>query len=79
MKSRYSLRAGLAALALMLGLAWGGPAVWGQTRAACMDDCLEELAICINLTGGSQQCEDDYDACIEMCTIIYPQAERINQ
>ena len=72
MKSRSSLRAGLAALILMLGLAWSGSAVWGQTRAACMNDCLQELADCTNRTGGSQECEDDYDACIEMCTLIYP-------
>lgn len=72
MKSRSSLCAGLAALVLMLGLAWSGPAVWGQTRTECMGNCLQELADCTNRTGGSQECEDAYDACIEMCLLIYP-------
>ena len=72
MKSRFSLRMGLAALAVVLGLTFSGPTVWGRDVIDCMDDCLEELADCTNRTGGSQRCEDAYDNCIEVCIIIWP-------
>ncbi len=67
MKPQTWLRAGVATLILMFGLTLGAKTVLGQL--GCIDDCLEELAACTNRTGGSEQCEDDYDACVEDCLI----------
>ncbi len=51
---------------LVISLTAGGVTAWGQID--CINDCIEELADCLN-QGGSPQCEDDYDACVEACLI----------
>lgn len=65
MKSRFSFRVGLIALALAFSLISGGGAALGQM--ACIDNCLGQLDGCNTRTGGSTQCEDAYDACVEGC------------
>jgi hypothetical protein len=68
MKSRFWFRVGLIALALSLSLISGGTAL-GQM--ACIDNCLGQLDECNTRTGGSTQCEDAYDACVEDCLSQY--------
>ncbi len=65
MKSPYSLRAGLTALALALCLLGGGLTVRGQIE--CIDNCLIRLDECNHRTGGSTQCEDEFVVCLEAC------------
>lgn len=65
MKSRFSFRAGLAALALAFSLSSGGITAWAQM--ACINGCLGQLDECNTRTGGSTECEDAYDACVEGC------------
>jgi len=67
MKSRTWLRSGVATMILLLSLTLGGRTVFGQLD--CIDSCLEELADCTNRTGGSQDCEDNYDRCVEDCLL----------
>lgn len=65
MKSRILFRIGLIALALAFGQISDGGVVLGQV--ACIDKCLGQLAECNIRTGGSTECEDAYDACVEDC------------
>jgi hypothetical protein len=65
MKSRFLFRVGLTALALAFSLIGGGGVALGQM--ACIDNCLGQLAECNARTGGSTECEDAYDACLEGC------------
>lgn len=65
MKSRFSFRVGLVTFALALGLLASGLTVRGQVE--CIGNCLIALSECNQRTGGSTQCEDEYDACLEDC------------
>ena len=65
MKAPFSFSARLAALVLAFGLLGGGVTALGQMQ--CIGDCLEQLDECNTRTGGSTQCEDEYDACVEAC------------
>jgi hypothetical protein len=67
MKSRTWLLTGVSTLMLLLSLTLSGRTALGQL--GCIDDCLEGLADCTNRTGGSQECEDNYDACVEDCLL----------
>lgn len=61
MKGLFSLRFGLSALALVIGLTVCEAAAWDPT--GCAGNCLERLADC----GGSEACRDAYQACVERC------------
>jgi hypothetical protein len=65
MKLRFSSRVGLIALALAFSLIGGGGVALGQM--ACINNCLRQLDECNTRTGGSTECEDAYDACVEAC------------
>ena len=68
MRAQSWLRAGVFTLIIMLSFTLGGRTVLGQL--GCIDGCLGGLADCTNRTGGSQECEDNYDACVEDCLRI---------
>ncbi len=65
MKSRFSFRVGLIALALAFSLISGGGVALGQM--GCINNCLGQLDECNARTGGSTECEDAFDACVEGC------------
>jgi hypothetical protein len=65
MKSQTWLRVGITTLILTFVLTLGATTALGQLE--CIGNCLVALADCTNRTGGSQECEDQYDACVEDC------------
>lgn len=65
MKSRFSLRLRITLLILSLSLLTIAKTVMAQS--ACVGDCLSQLSYCQSQTGGSPECEDQYDACVESC------------
>ena len=68
MKLRQRLRGVLVTLVLALSLASDGKIALAQM--ACLDDCLDALAKCTSSSGGSQECEDRFDECLEACLPI---------